>query len=413
MGKLAQETIGRLAESSEFRFNAGVKSMDDQKVKKYEDLLTRVELEIAGLNGVDISTEQILNKGIKTNIEDYGASSVDNVSMDDLSAFTDRELEHFDQVMRDVQYGNIDWMSKLQNTMIPVGATKHTFKLDDLQGDYKRITGSAKDLPTAHISGTEHSINVEMGGGSLEYNIQELDAANFAGLPLEAKKARAVRRAYLQNMNELGVNASDVNPNLVGLMDSSIDSAAVADTVADPNGISTGAALKYWINKIGREIIEDITDARIAIHTGTEGRWGGYFPDDGLDESNRSSFTLCLPLLAMNALFKTYMNTSAGGSNPQTTYDYLTSVQGRRATGVTQLQVILDFDGAFNSSAAAGFMLLPNDTEAYSFVKAAELTPVATQFQGLSMVIPYYDYYAGMKIIRNKALVRRYSIQAP
>ena len=332
--------------------------------------------------------------------------------MDDLSAFTDRELEHFDQVMRDVEYGNVDWMPKFQNTTIPVGPTKHTFKLDDLQGEYHRITGSSRDLPVSHISGEEFSIKVELGGGALEFNIQELDAANFANLPLEARKARAVRRGYLQDLNTLGVNTSDVNPNLVGLMDSGIDSAEVADTVADPNSVA-GALKKYWINKIGREIIEDITDARIAIHTGTEGRWGGVFPDDNLDESNRASFTLSLPLAALNALFKTYMNTSAGGSNPQTTYDYLTSIQGKRATGVTRIVVILDFDNSFNSGAAAGFMLTPNDTEAYSFVKAADLTPVATQFQGLSMIVPYYDYYGGMKIIRNKALVRRYSIQAP
>jgi len=107
------------------------------------------------------------------------------------------------------------------------------------------------------------------------------------------------------------------------------------------------------------------------------------------------------------------MNTSAGGSNPQTTYDYLTSIQGMRATGVTKIVVILDFAGSFNSGAAAGFMLLPNDDESYSFIKASDLTPVATQFDGLSMKVPYYDYYGGMKIIRNKALVRRYSIQAP
>ena len=412
MGKLAQETIDQLSWDRAFRKQAGVKSMDDTKVKMYEDLLTRVELEMAGLNGVDISTDQILAKNVNTAIDQYGAQSLDGRSMDDLSAFTDRELEHFDQVMRDVQYGNLDWMPALQNTTIPIGPTQHTFKLDDLQGEYHRITGSSRDLPTSHISGEEYTINVEMGGGALEFNIQELDAANFANLPLEARKARAVRRGYLEDLNRLGVNTNDLNPNLVGLMDSSIDSAEVADTVENPNTVA-GALLKYWENKIGREIIQDITDARIAIHTGTEGRWGGTFTDDNLTESNRASFTLALPLEALNVLYKTYMNTSAGGSNPQTTYDYLTSIQGRRATGVTKIQVILDFDGSFNSGAAAGFMLLPNDPEAYSFVKAADLTPVATQFQGLSMVVPYYDYYAGMKIIRNKALVRRYSIQAP
>ncbi len=413
MGELAQKAIEKMGYSRSYREDAGITSMDDTKVKVYEDLLTRVELEMAGLDGVNIDTQTILDKGISTDITKMGAVSLDqNTSMDDLSAFTDRELEYFDQQMRDVEYGNIDWMPSLQNTTIPRGATKHTFKLDDLQGEYKRITGSSRDLPTSHISGEEYSINIEMGGGALEFNIQELDAANFANLPIEARKARAVRRAYLEDLNTLGINTNDANPNLVGLMTSDIDSAEVADSVENPNTV-TGAALKYWINKIGREIVLDLTEARIAIHTGTNGRWGGTFTDDNLSESNRATFTCCLPLLSLNALYETYMNTSAGGSNPQTTWDYLTSIQGRRATGITQFQVILDFDGSFNSGAAAGFMLLPNDSEAYSFVKAADLTPVATQFQGLSMIIPYYDYYGGMKIIRNKALVRRYSIQAP
>lgn len=408
MGHLAQKAIERMAYSQGYRDDAGVVSMDDTKVKMYEDLLTRIELELAGFDGVSMDTNDILKKNIGTDITKYGAAPT-GVSMDDLSAFTDRQLEDFDRMQRDVEYGNIDWMGKFQNTTIPRGATKHTFRLDDLQGEYKRITGSSKDLPLSHISGEEFSINIELGGGALEFNIQELDAANFGGLPLEARKARSVRRAYLQNLNTLGVFGND---NLVGLMTSDIDSAAVADTVADPNSVS-GANLKYWINKIGREIVEDLIDARIAIHTGTEGRWGGPFQADNLEESNRASFTCSLPLTALNVLYKTYMNVAAGGSHPQTTWDYLTSLGGIEATGITQWQVILDFDNAFNSGAAAGFMLTPNDSEAYSFTKAAELTPIATQFQGLSMIVPYYDYYGGMKLIRNKALVRRYSIQAP
>lgn len=411
MGELAQKAVERMAYSRGFREDAGIVSMDDTKVKMYEDLLTRVELELAGFDGVSLDTADILNKDIGLDISQIGAHPVSHASMDDLSAFTDRQLEDIDRKMYEVEYGNIDWMPAMQNIMIPRGATKHTFKLDDLQGEYKRITGSSRDLPVSHISGEEYSINVELGGGALEFNIQELDAANFGGLPLEARKARAVRRAYLQNLNTLGVNTNDFNPNLVGLMTSEVDSAEVADSVDNPKTVA-GALLKYWENKTGREIVQDLADARIAIHTGTEGRWGGPFQADNLSESNRATFTCALPLDALNALYKTFMLTTAGGTS-QTTWSYLNTLEGIQATGITQWQVILDFDGSFNSGAAAGFMLLPNDPEAYAFAKAADLTPLAAQFQGLSMIIPYYDYYGGMKIIRNKALVRRYSIQAP
>jgi len=105
------------------------------------------------------------------------------------------------------------------------------------------------------------------------------------------------------------------------------------------------------------------------------------------------------------------MLASAGGTS-QTPWSYLNTLEGRQATGITNWLVILDFATSFNTGTDSGFMLLPNDTEAYSFVKAADLTPLASQFQGLSMVVPYYDYYAVMKIIRNKALVRRRTIQA-
>jgi hypothetical protein len=406
MGVLAQQTIQRLEASNELRVNAGVISMDDTRVKMIENLISRSELEMKGLDGVEISNEAIMGKTIDAKVSMDEADK--QVSMDDLSRFTDRQLEDFDRTIREVEYGDIDLLRHLQNTTIPRGATQHTFPLTDLQGKYKRITGSAKDLPTSHISGQEHTIKVEMGGGSLEWNIQEMDAANFANIPYEAEKARAVRRAYLQDIYDITIRGND---NLEGLMTTDIDSAAVADSVDNPNTVA-GAALKYWINKTGREIVEDLADARIAIHTGTEGRWGGPFIDDGL-EGNRSSFTCLLPLAAMNALYKVYMNTSAGGSSPQTTWAYLNSPQGRAATGITNYKVALDFDSAFQSDTAAGFMLLPNDPNAYSFVKAAELTPLPVQFQGLSMIIPYYDYFAGLKLIRNKALVRRYSIQAP
>jgi len=57
-------------------------------------------------------------------------------------------------------------------------------------------------------------------------------------------------------------------------------------------------------------------------------------------------------------------------------------------------------------------MMYPNDMEAFSFVRPLDLTAAPVQFQGLSMIIPYYDYFAGMKLIRNKALKRFRTIQA-
>lgn len=399
MGEIAQQTIERLKLSNELRFQAGVSSMDDTRVGTIEDMVTRIELEFAGIDSTQFSRDEILNNGADLN------DSVDIASMDDISRFTARQLEDFDRTIREVEYGDIDVLKHLQVTSIPVGPTQHTFFLNDLKGKYKRITGAARDLPVSSISGQEHTIKVEMGGGSLEWNKQELDSADFANVPLEMEKVRAVKRAYLEDIRTLTVAGND---NLEGLMSTDIDEAAVDDTVENPNTVS-GAALKYFINKTGREIVQDFTRARTAINVGTEGRWGGPLAPTGL-EQNPASFACMLPLSAFNALMDTYMLTSAGGTS-QTTWDYLQSFNGMNATNITKWAVILDFDDAFSGS-AAGFMLLPNTTEAYSFVKPLDLTPLPVQFLGLSMIIPYYDYFAGLKLIRNKALVRRNGIQA-
>lgn len=403
MGQLAQETLQLLKDSNYFRREAGITSMDDTRVKTIADSVTRVELEIAGIDSTQFSRDEILYNGATLKDGVLGPGE----SQDDVSRFTDRQLEDFDRTIREVEYGDVDILKHLNVTSIPVGATQHTFFLNDLKGSYKRITGSARDLPSSSVSGEEHTIKVEMGGGSIEWNKQEMDAADFAGVPLEMEKVRAVRRAYLENIRTITIDGND---NLEGLMSSDIDEAQVADTVEDPNSIGAGAALKYWINKTGREIVQDLTDARIAIHSGTEGRWGGPLIGSGLEE-NPASFTCLVPLEAFNALTKTYMLTSAGGTS-QTTWNYLNTLDGQIATNITRWAVVLDFDDAFNSGTDSGFMLLPNDSNAYSFVKPQDLTPMPVQFQGLSMVVPYYDYFAGLKLIRNKALVRRRTIQA-
>lgn len=393
---LAQQTIDRLKQSNELRVQAGVISMDDTRVKVLEDMLTRVEMELVGVDSLQFSTDEILK----------GIPAKDQASMDDASAYTLRQLEDFDRTVREVEYADIDYLAWMPVIAPPVGATKHTFFLNDLQGKYKRISGSAMDLPLSHISGEEHSVTIVMGGGAIEWNQQELDSANFANVEMSARKARAIRRAYLENIATLVVFSDNT---LVGLDTSDIDEAALADTVDDPNSISTGTGLKYWVNKSGREIVADLTGMRKTISTGTLGRWGGPLVD--VQAGSPNSFTLILPLAAYHVLLEKYMHTSAGGTNI-TVWEYLNTEMGRLATGITRYRVIHDFDSMFNSGTVPGVMMVPNDPEAFAFVRPKDLTPLPVQFRGLSMLIPYYDYFGGLKLIRDKALLKRYNVQA-
>jgi len=394
---LAQQTIGRLKESSELRIQAGIVSMDDTKIKVIEDMLTRVDLELAGIDSDQFSVDDIL-EGVTFAKEEH--------SMDDNSAYTARQLEDFDYTQRDIEYANKDYLSWFPVIAPPVGATKHTFFLNDMQGEFKTITGASTDLPLSHISGQEHSVTIIMGGGSIEWNQQELDSANFANVEVQSRKAKSIRRAHMQWLAARIVHSQD---GLIGFDDDAIDEAALADTVDDPNSVSS-TALKYWINKSGREIVADLIDMRNAIYTGTLGIWGGTNIDTGV-EGSITSFTLTMPLGAVAVLLKKYMHSQAGGTNI-TVWEYLNSPMGKLATGITRYRVIHEFTAAFNSNTVPGIMMTPNSPEAFRFIQPKDLTPLPVQFKNLSMMIPFYAYFGGLEIIRNKAIIKRYNVQA-
>jgi len=394
---LAKETIGRLKESGELRIQAGIGSMDDTKVKVIQDMLTRVDLEMAGIDSDQFSVDDIL-EGVTYAKEDH--------SMDDASAYTARQLEDFDYTRRDVEYADIDYLSWFPVISPKVGATKHTFFLEDMQGEFKTITGASTDLPLSHISGEEHTANIIMGGGSIEWNQQELDSANFGNVDVQGRKGRSIVRAHLEWLAARIVVSQD---GLVGFDTDGIDEAALADSVVNPNTVS-GTALKYWINKDGREIVADLIGMRDAIYTGTLGRWGGTTVDVGI-EGSMTSFTLTMPLAAVSVLFKKYMHSTDGGTR-ETVWEYLQSPMGKMATGITRYRVIHGFTSAFSSNTVPGIMLTPNDPNAFRFLQPKSLTPLPVQFKNLSMMIPFYAYFGGLEIIRNKALVKRYNVQA-
>jgi hypothetical protein len=223
-------------------------------------------------------------------------------------------------------------------------------------------------------------------------------------------QVRAIRRAYLENIYDLVINGNDKLKGLIG----SVSEFAVADTVANPNTVS-GTALKYWVNKIGREVVNDWIQARIKIATLTKSRWGGPEaggqPEAGND-GNPSGFTGFVSQDGYYQMIDKYMTSDDGGDRPETVWSYLNSPKGKMQTGISEYVIVHKFGSAFQSGTKNGFMVLPNSPDAYSFEKPLDLTPKPVQFRDLKMIVPYYDYFAGMKLIRDDALVGYYDIAA-
>ena len=196
-------------------------SLDDgTKVAQYCSGLFKIEAELSGVDSKSFSMDQ----------------SMKGFSLDDDSFFTSRALENIDATVR-------FWKSTVQLLLrvdltpwkndIPVGINIHTWQFYDFTGKYKRSQANNTDLPTAQVKGVEDKVIIHPGTGAIGWNRMELDAAQFANAPLEATKAKAIFRAYGENIHQLMIDPErtgedfDTNPLLKGWMRSDIDEFAV------------------------------------------------------------------------------------------------------------------------------------------------------------------------------------------
>lgn len=366
-------------------------SLDDgTRIANFVSGLFKIEAEMNGVKSESFSQDQLLK----------------NWSMDDDSFFTSRALENIDKTVRFWLYTDLPFLTTVPyKNDIPVGVSRHTWQYYDFTGSYKRSQANNTDLPTAQIKGVEDSIVIHPGSGVIGWDRMELDSAQFANAPLEATKAKALFRAYSENIHTLMIDPAvgeDINPLLKGWMRSDISEFAVPAT-----GTSSST---YWVDKTGRNIADDLNFGRQKISSGTRGRYGIVQPVKyGLDSGVSANLTLAITLDGFDILSQKYMFTGAGASN-QTVLDYIQSPEGISRLGIMQIIVVPQLGGKFNSGTEDGFILYVNDSDVLQFAKPLDLTPLPVQFNGLSISIPYYDYYGGMILYLKAGAVRFNSI---
>ncbi len=362
-------------------------SLDDgTKVANFVSGLFKIEAELNGVKSDSFSQDQLLK----------------DFSLDDDSFFTSRALENIDATIRFWKYTDLPFLTNVPfKNDIPVGVSRHTWQYYDFTGSYKRSQANNTDLPTAQVKGLEDNIVIHPGSGAIGWNRMELDSAQFANAPLEATKAKALFRAYSENIHNLMIDptvGADINPLLKGWMRSDIGEYAVPATGT--------ASSTYWADKTGRLIADDLNFARQKISTGTRGRYGIVQPAKyGLDNGVSANLTLAVTLAAFDILSQKYMYSEAGVST-QTVLDYIQSPEGMNRLGINQIIVVPQLEGKFNSGTEDGFILYVNDSDVLQFAKPLDLTPLPVQFNGLNMSIPYYDYYGGMILYLKSAAVR-------
>lgn len=385
----ALQYIHNSGEAQRFLASCG-SATNDAMCNMIEDSMIRAEYALAG-----VDTSNVRNP---MKLADVGVKTADDAGM-----FNVPETVNFDPTLRVKEYADIDILADpmvMQTSNIPVGKLQDQFRIDDFAGEYKAAKGDATDLPVISLASDVYNINVQMGHGAITWNQQEMDQAAVSGRPLDMLRVMGINRKYLEYVYDLVVYGND---KIKGLMNGGIDIFDVADTVVNPNS-AVGAAKKWWVNKTFGEIVKDLTIPRQTIGKATKSRWGGASAGIQTGVAGNSAGFTCL---VSESGFYTLINTfrEVATDTYQSVWEYLNTPNGKMATGITHYKVVHDFDSSFNGKTEAGFMLLPQDTAAYSFEKPLGLTSKPVQFTDLIMKVPYYDYFAGLKLIRDKACV--------
>lgn len=178
-------------------------------------------------------------------------------------AFVARQLEQVRAKPYDVKYPNLKarQLVPVDNTVNP-GAETVKYNQYDMFGLAALISSYSQDLPRADIKVKEFRQALKSMATSYGYNIQEMRAAAFAGVPLDAKKANAARRAFEELVDKIGATG-DSNNGLTGFLNlSNVNSVTPATKAA------TGTT---WAVATGLEMLKDLNSLAIKSVSVTNG----------------------------------------------------------------------------------------------------------------------------------------------
>lgn len=126
------------------------------------------------------------------------------------TAFFTRELEYVKTKTYDVRYAKYRFREFIPvSNEVHTGADSITWQQYDELAVADIISNYSDDFSRAEIFGSESSpVKVRSIGLAYGYSVQELRAAMFAGKPLDARKAAAVRKAIEAKMDSLAALGS-------------------------------------------------------------------------------------------------------------------------------------------------------------------------------------------------------------
>lgn len=227
----------------------------------------------------------IENSGLLRNDADGGEVSE--------SVFFAQQLEHIKAKTYDEKLPNLAAARLFPvSTEADPGADSISYESYGMVGIAKLIANYADDLPRADIKGKKVTVEIYSAGTSYGYSAQDIRAARMKGIPLNARKALAARRANDTLVNKIAFKG-DEEGKIVGVLDN-----PNITTVVPPSD-GTGTSTK-WNTKTPEQVLRDLNNAVSSIVDLTN---GVEIPD-----------TVVLPIAQYNYIANTIVPDTGGES---------------------------------------------------------------------------------------------------
>jgi hypothetical protein len=265
------------------------------------------------------------------------------------------------------------------DTRIASGAETWTYRTYEQTGSADILHNYSSELPDADVKGSETAQRLVSIGASYHYSIQDMRAAAFAGQPLDAMKAKAVRYAMERKLEVLAAKG-DSGSGLVGLT----NAPGIQSVAQVSSGTWTAQIAANLANAVAA-IIQDVNALRTAIFVNSQGVHGA-----------PGTLSLLLPLSEYNLL-----NTNAR-SLTFTTDNILQYI-----VNMCQLRDV-DFWNELNLADAGGthgrIMMYERSSDILSLVISQEFEQFAPQAKNLAFMVPCHMRTGAVQVRYPKAV---------
>lgn len=152
--------------------------------------------------------------------------------LDDDGIWLSRELETIEARVFEKKYADIIYprLLPVDTTTVDNAADIYTYRMVDRVGKFRVIQDRASDLPRVDVFRKETTNKVVSIAASYGYTVQETRAARRQGYGLQEQRVSAVRRAYEEKVQDIGL-FGDSNVGIEGFFNnSSVDKLNITQT---------------------------------------------------------------------------------------------------------------------------------------------------------------------------------------